>query len=117
MSSNNKLSQKFFTAVTLASAGLLSKAYAPACTRPMTLAGLRRRRIAQHLRRHAGRTLRLCLATRAGRAESAEILSTICVDKVVHSLEKSNLSGTRKRIFCHCPQFELAFLHIQNSML
>jgi sulfate adenylyltransferase subunit 1 (EFTu-like GTPase family) len=42
----------------------------------------------------------------------AQTLSTICVDKVVHSLRKMNLSGPRKRLFCRCPKFELTFLYI-----
>jgi hypothetical protein len=42
----------------------------------------------------------------------AQTLSTIYVDKVVHSLRKMNLSGPRKRLFCHCPKFEPTFLCI-----
>jgi hypothetical protein len=47
----------------------------------------------------------------------AKSLSTICVDKVVHSLQKKILSGLRKRLFCRCPQFEPTFLSILNNEL
>jgi hypothetical protein len=42
----------------------------------------------------------------------AQTLSTIYVDKVVHSLRKMNLSGPRKRLFCRCPKFKPTFLYI-----
>ena len=48
---------------------------------------------------------------------NAQTLSTICVDKVVHSLQKKNLSGLRKRLFCRCPQFDPTFLCLLNKAL
>jgi len=45
-------------------------------------------------------------------AHRAKSLSTICVDKVVHSLRKSDLSGLRERLFCRCSLIELDFFRL-----
>jgi hypothetical protein len=110
MSANNYLSLKFFVGATLASARLFSKTYHRAWHRALAPAqgtGV----AAQHARGCTQSVLCDPVFRRAlAGMNHAQSLSTICVDNIVHSLQKKNLSGLRKRLFCRCPQFEPIFL-------
>jgi len=99
----------FLIVVTLTSAALFSKACGSSRSAPKRQSGTRACR--------RGAFGEAATRREAGPPRRAQSLSTICVDKVVHSLQKKILSGLRKRLFCRCPQFEPTFLSILNNAL
>jgi hypothetical protein len=99
---------KFFARATLAAGAHFSKAW------HRVLAPAQRTGIAAQHARGCSRSV-LCNTVFTPALVSVnhtKSLSTICVDKVVHRLQKKNLSGLGKRLFCRCSQFEPIFLWI-----